>query len=194
MNEFRSLLPPNSTQLERDLEQTSGQALDLPNQIRDLWSPERCPAYLLPWLAWALSISDEEGWSYAESEQARRNLISRAADIHRHKGTIWSIREVFRLLGLGEIEILENVGLLRYDGTKVHDGLYIYGGDVNSTWATYTVILNAAITNDQAAMLRRILEGTAPARSELVSLEYQSVPIRYNKVARYDGTYNYGSA
>jgi len=194
MSEFRSVLPRNATQLERDIEQVSGQAVNVPIAIRDLWSPERCPAELLPWLAWAFSIADEEGWSYAESESAKRALISRAAQIHRKKGTIWSIREIFRLLGLGEIEILENVGLLRYDGSKLYDGLYIYGGDTESTWATYTVILNAAITNDQAATIRNMLEGIAPARSELVSLEYQAVPIRYNKSAKYDGTYNYGSA
>ena len=194
MSDFRSVLPRNSTQLERDLEQVSATAIDLPIGLRDLWSPERCPAALLPWLAWAFSIADEEGWSYAESEQARRNIISRAAQIHRKKGTVWSIREVFRLLGLGEIEILENVGLLRYDGTRQYDGLYVHGGDTESTWATYTVILNTAITNDQADTIRKMLAGIAPARSELVSLEYQSVAIRYNRVARHDGTYNYGSA
>jgi hypothetical protein len=60
-------------------------------------------------------------------------------------------------------------------------------------WAVYKVILQHPITNDQAAMLRKTLDVFAPARCELASLEYQSVPIRYNNAAKYDGNYNYGS-
>ncbi|WP_071058131.1 phage tail protein I [Pelistega sp. MC2] len=189
------LQPTASTNwLERALEQGTETAYDLPVRLSEIKDPEKCPIAFLPFLAWEESISDEEGWAFAEGEAARRNLIARSADIHKKKGTIWAIREVFRMLGLGEIELLENVGRLFYDGTYTHNEEMIYGGDFSSTWATYIVRLRVPITNDQAEIVKKILAGIAPARSELRRLDYSAVAIRYNAVATHDGTYNYGSA
>jgi P2-related tail formation protein len=51
-----SLLPPNVSGLERALEQASARVGDIPVPIDPLWNPATCPARLLPWLAWALSV------------------------------------------------------------------------------------------------------------------------------------------
>lgn len=192
----KAILQPiaSTSWLERALEQGTDTAYDLPVKVLDIKKPEQCPMEFLPFLAWEESISDEEGWSFAEGEAARRNLIARSADIHKKKGTIWAIREVFRMLGLGEIELLENVGRLFYDGTHTHNEEMIYGGDFSSTWATYIVRLKVPITNDQAEIVKKILAGIAPARSELRRLDYSAVALRHNAVATHDGTYNYGSA
>jgi len=144
----------------------------------------------LPWLAEQLSLVGD-GWELAESDEVRRTLIKGAIELHRYKGTPWSIREIVRRMGFGEVELVEGIGAIRYDGKTTHNGIYLHGHE--DAWAVYKVILQHPITNDQAAMLRKTLDVFAPARCELASLEYQSVPIRYNNAAKYDGNYNYGS-
>ncbi|MDV8137936.1 phage tail protein I [Pseudomonas aeruginosa] len=153
---------------------------------------DQAPAALLPALADQFSLLDEPAWSLAESEDTRRALIKRAIELHRYKGTPWAIREVIRTLGFGEVEILEGLAGLTHDGQCAFDGQRVYG-DVGA-WPVYRVTLQRPITNDQAAQLRRVLRAIAPARCHLASLDYQSVAIRYNQSAAYNGQYNYGSS
>ncbi|EFO5840259.1 phage tail protein I [Salmonella enterica] len=140
----------------------------------------------LPWLADQFAITGDNGWSLAESEDARRALIKNAIELHRYKGTPWSIRQVIRNLGFGEVELRE--------GNDRLDPAIAARYPEGTRWALYQVILTVTITNDQAALLRRTLEVFAPARCVLASLDYTSVPIRYNDTARYGGTYNHGSS
>lgn len=147
---------------------------------------------LLTVLADQFSLLDEAAWLLAESVDAKRNLIKNAAELHRFKGTPWAIREVIRLLGFGEVTLQEGFNDQTYNGSIRHDGTYVYGAP--SAWALYRVFLQRVITNDQAVLLRRLLLSVAPARCRLVSLDYQSIAIRYNAVARYDRHYNYGSS
>lgn len=147
---------------------------------------------LLPILADQFSLLDEAAWLLAESEDARRNLIKNAVELHRYKGTPWAVREVIRLLGFGEVTLLEGLGGLLRDGSATYNGTRIHG-DVGS-WPVYRVFLNQAITNDQAELLRRVLRAIAPARCRLASLDYREAAIRHNGFARRDGQYNYGSS
>ncbi|HBC6247761.1 TPA: phage tail protein I [Escherichia coli] len=145
----------------------------------------------LPWLGEQFSLSGD-GWELAESDDVRRMLIKAAIELHRYKGTPWSIREVIRRFGFGEVDLIEGTGRLSYDGNRSYNGLFVYGDA--AAWAVYRVILKQPITNDQAAMLRQTLAAFAPARCHLASLEYQSVAIRYNNTAIHDGSYNHGSS
>lgn len=149
-------------------------------------------APLLPVLADQFSLLDEAVWMLAESEDARRNLIKNAVELHRYKGTPWAIREIIRLLGFGEVELQEGLGGRTYNGSILFDGLYVYGDP--RAWAAYRLILKDPITNDQADLLRRMLSSIAPAGRRLASLEYRAAAIRYNGTARYDGSYNHGSS
>lgn len=153
---------------------------------------DQVKASLLPTLAEQLSMLDEAAWLLAESEDARRNLIKNAVTLHRYKGTPWAIRELIRLLGFGEVTLLEGLGGLDYDAQASFDGIRVYGD--TGSWPVYRVFLAQPITNDQAELLRRVLRATAPARCRLASLEYTAVPIRYNQVAAFDGQYNHGSS
>ncbi|AMX39032.1 TPA: phage tail protein I [Escherichia coli] len=145
----------------------------------------------LPWLGEQFSLSGD-GWELAESDGVRRMLIKAAIELHRYKGTPWSIREVIRRFGFGEVDLIEGTGRLSYDGNRSYNGLFVHGDA--AAWAVYRVILKQPITNDQAAMLRQTLAAFAPARCHLASLEYQSVAIRYNNTAIHDGSYNHGSS
>lgn len=145
----------------------------------------------LPWLGEQFSLSGD-GWELAESDDVRRMLIKAAIELHRYKGTPWSIRVVIRHFGFGEVDLIEGTGRLSYDGNRSYNGLFVHGDA--AAWAVYRVILKQPITNDQAAMLRQTLAAFAPARCHLASLEYQSVAIRYNNTAIHDGSYNHGSS
>jgi phage tail P2-like protein len=90
------LLPPNSTPLERALADVIARAVDIPVPIADLWNPATCPPACLPFLAWALSV---DRWNMAWSDEAKRNVIAASFEVHKHKGTLSSLRRVVEPLG-----------------------------------------------------------------------------------------------
>ncbi len=98
-----SILPPNSTALELDLERVCAGIEDIPVLIRDVWNADTCPADLLPWLAWSLSI---DSWKSYWPEHIKRGRIKTAITIQRKKGTRQSVSDVVRSFG-GELELKE---------------------------------------------------------------------------------------
>jgi len=58
-----------------------------------VWNPNTCPAHLLPWLAWAVSI---DRWSADWSEARKRLEIAKSIDDHRVKGSRASVEEVLQ--------------------------------------------------------------------------------------------------
>lgn len=84
-NKFTTLLPPNARPAERALEQATIEAvLSIPDMIRIVKHPALCPVELLPWLAWEFSV---DTWNTDWTESEKRAAITRAAYIHRHRGT-----------------------------------------------------------------------------------------------------------
>lgn len=150
------------------------------------------PAVYLTLLAEKWSVTGYDGWLLAESEKAKRKLIAKAVELHRHKGTPWSLREIIRSLGFGEIQLQEGLSGARRNGTIARDGRYTHGE--RSKWAYYRVLLNQPITNDQATLLKQALQHFAPARCVLASLDYQSASLRHNGVAMRNGQFNRGTA
>ena len=96
-----SLLPPNSTPLERAIEAATDDTSDVP--LRSIYDPETCPVRLLPFLAWECSV---DRWSEHWTERAKRAAISASFYIHAHKGTVGALRRVVEPLGY-LIEVLE---------------------------------------------------------------------------------------
>ncbi|MBL5924707.1 phage tail protein I [Enterobacter asburiae] len=85
MSDHKSILPPNSLPSERALEQASAEIIRaVPLMIRASRDPQNCPAHLLPWLAWEYGV---DTWNTDWSEQEKRNVVARAAYVHRHRGT-----------------------------------------------------------------------------------------------------------
>lgn len=97
------LLPPRSTALERALEAAASDVLDVSTPVRDVWSPERCPVELLPWLAWGLSL---DNWATEWPEAIKRARVRSALAIARRKGTADSVRQVVASFG-GSVAIRE---------------------------------------------------------------------------------------
>lgn len=78
-----SLLPPNSTPLERALE-AGARPEPIVTPVASIDDPETCPANLLPLLAWGLSV---DSWDADWSEADKRAAIAGSIALHRIKGT-----------------------------------------------------------------------------------------------------------
>ncbi|MGE8408298.1 MAG: phage tail protein I [Pseudomonas sp.] len=96
-----SLLPLNSTALERAIEAAFADASDIP--LRLLYNPDTCPAPLLHQLAWAWSV---DRWDEAWPEPTKRAVIRSSFEVHARKGTIGALRRVVEPFGY-LIEIVE---------------------------------------------------------------------------------------
>ena len=97
MSDKPTLLPPNATPLERALEQALARIEDVPVPVDTLWDPWRCPAELLPWLAWACSVDE---WDPDWPEHVKRRVIAAAPDVHRLKGTCAAVERALRAIGV----------------------------------------------------------------------------------------------
>lgn len=85
-----SLLPPNATRFERALEAGAARVVDVhaPGDVDD---PMTCPVWLLPWLAWGLSV---DTWDADWSEGDKRAAVAGSIELHRRKGTRNSVETV----------------------------------------------------------------------------------------------------
>lgn len=90
------LLPPNATQVERNIA-TAGAAIErIPLPIRDLGDAAKCPANVLPFLAWERSV---DRWDPNWPEGTKRAVISASFFVHQRKGTVGAIRRAIEPLG-----------------------------------------------------------------------------------------------
>ncbi|MDR3429017.1 phage tail protein I [Silvimonas sp.] len=90
------LLPPSSTQLERNVAAACAPLAAVPVPQRTLWLIDSCPSALLPHLAWTFSV---DRWDADWPEATKRAVIKSAAFVHQRKGTIGAIRRVVEPLG-----------------------------------------------------------------------------------------------
>jgi phage tail P2-like protein len=86
-----SLLPPNATRLERALEAGAGRLTPIVTPAESIDDPATCPAELLPWLAWGLSV---DAWDAEWSEADKRSAVATSIEMHRRKGTRLSVETV----------------------------------------------------------------------------------------------------
>ena len=184
-----SLLPPNSTPVERTIEAATVRVGAVPVPVDLMWRPESCPAAFLPWLAWSLSVDEwDDGWT----EETKRQVIAASIAIHRRKGTIWAMRRALVAAGMGDAELIENYGIKTYNGTVPRNGTV--NRERPDHWAEYRVILKRRISLPQAAVARRILEEAAPARCRLKVLDYRRALSLYGDRLPRNATFSRGAA
>ncbi|MBP5954138.1 phage tail protein I [Pseudomonas anatoliensis] len=147
---MKSLLPLNSTQLERAMEAAFFEKTIVP--LRDLYNPDTCPVHLLPHLAWAWSV---DRWDYRWSEATKRAAIKASFYIHKHKGTIGAIRRVVEPLGY-LIEIVEWF-------KTVPEG-------VPGTFALKIGVLDTGITEEMYQELERLIDDAKPVTRHMIGL------------------------
>ena len=156
---MKSLLPINSTQLERAMEATFFEKTIVP--LRDLYNADTCPVHLLPHLAWSWSV---DRWDYRWTEATKRAAIKASYYIHAHKGTIGALRRVVEPLGY-LIEIIEWFNM-------VPKG-------IPGTFALKVGVLDTGITEEMYQELERLIDDAKPVSRHLtdlaISLETQGV-------------------
>lgn len=149
------------------------------------------PADDLYLLAWQFHVLGDEGWNLAVTEADKRDLIRRAIEIHRYRGTPWSIRQALAAVGYHDARIVENRELQQQwaeagggflNGISTLDGsstLSAPGGSfqvMTRHWAEYIIdmdVTEGVLTLDAQRTVRRLAEMNAPARSHLVGLLYR---------------------
>jgi phage tail P2-like protein len=145
-----SLLPINSTPLERALEAVN--AGDTAILLRTLYNPTTCPVHLLPQLAWAWSV---DRWDPRWSEAVKRNAIRASFFIHERKGTIGALRRVVEPLGY-LIEVVEW-------WQTVPEG-------EPATFALKVGVLDTGISEEMYQELTRLIDDAKPVSRHMTGL------------------------
>jgi phage tail P2-like protein len=180
------LLPRNSTPLERAASLAIGR-FNPPKIVPSLWNAATCPPAVLPFLAWALSVDE---WDHDWSIDKKRAVIAAARQIHKKKGTPFSVRTALASLGQPDAEILERADCIRRNGVAIRNGVHRRRGLAG--WATYRVILKRPVTIDQAFQIKRLLAAVQRNCIELLAIDYSQAAIRRNGLVLRDGNYTRG--
>lgn len=137
---------------------------------------DRVDERLLPTLAWGWHVTDLEGWRLADTPDKRRQLLRRAIDLHRKKGTPWAIKQALHAAGFGaQSRLTEGRAMRRYDGTIFADGSEIYGGH---SWAEYQIEVDlgetAALDAATPALVSALAREWAPVSRHLTRLAWRA--------------------
>lgn len=74
-----------------------------------VYSIDNVDADALPALAKQFDVLGYKGMRLAQTEQDQRNLIKRAIELHRYKGTIWAVKEAMKAVGFKDLTLIEHV-------------------------------------------------------------------------------------
>lgn len=128
---------------------------------------------LLP-LAVQFDVMGIKGWDLCATTQQRRELIKRAIELHRYKGTPYGVKTGLETAGFGGSIIQERVGQ-NYDGSVNFDGSTYYEG---GSWANFRVIVNLGnekgISADQTGLITALINEYKNVRSHLVDLKWRA--------------------
>ncbi|KFB99475.1 phage tail fiber protein [Trabulsiella guamensis ATCC 49490] len=144
------LLPPSASDFMRRAATALERLTGIPVDLRKLWNPDECPAPLLPYLAWALSV---DRWDKNWSEQTKRQVIKASWIVHRLKGTITAIRRVIEPFG----------SLTQITEWWQEDG-------IPGTFRLEIAIQDQGITEDKYLELERLIDDAKPRSRHLAGL------------------------
>jgi phage tail P2-like protein len=99
-----AILPNNRTALEHALEGVSAARFPLPTElVASVWNPDTCPADLLPYLAWGLSV---DLWDDNWHEATKREVCRKSLILHRLKTTPAGIKAHVEVAGSEVLKII----------------------------------------------------------------------------------------
>jgi P2-related tail formation protein len=154
---------------------------------------DTCPSNALPYLLSQFDVLGYKGSRFTITELEQRELIKKAIELHKYKGTPWSVKEALKLIGITDCEfVFRNIqyyhnGLVFRNSTRAHS---------QNGWAEFSVKINVAtfsiittqIINDIVALVTEYKN----ARSKLISVI--GFGITHNGFALRDGTYTRNTA
>lgn len=118
------------------------------NLVRWMNNPNKCPAEILPWLAWAVSV---DIWNNDWSEATKRSVVRESVLVHMKKGTLGGLRRTLASFGFAEIRIEE---------------WFEYGGDPY-TFRVYAVFQEDGLSMTDANLIYSAIMQTKNLRSHL---------------------------
>lgn len=131
----------------------------------------------LPVLGQQFDVMGYKGWLLAATEAEKRDLIKKAIELHRRKGTPWAVKEAIKRFGYDNVQIDERLDdlLNYYNGARNYDGTHIYGGDFH--WAYFRVIVDISniatpVNSATAGVLVKLIYEYKPVRSWLYDLTF----------------------
>jgi len=150
MTQIKSILPPNATQLQKDIEAVIASRLSLldVDVLRRLNNPEQCPANLLPWLAWAMSV---DVWNNDWPLDTQRKVARESVQVHKQKGTIGALRRA--------------LGAYLYADIRIEEW-FQYGGPPY-TFRVYAVFAEEGLSVSDAELIYSTIMQTKNLRSHL---------------------------
>lgn len=164
---------PNYLALNRLLDQW--QAIDLTKLL--IYWLDSVDVSALPHLAKQFHVLGLEGWDYTATEAEKRDLLQRAVELHRYKGTLWGVRQGIR-------QIHPNVDIeewFNYNGEPYYFRIRYNNRDVRLTIAQ---ALKLFYVIESLKSLRSKLEGgigaTEDVEHELKIATHYMFAILYN--------------
>lgn len=122
MNKFLSLLPPI---LQKD-ETVKNLAAILDDEIEAIdaltdklliyTNLENMSEQVIDELALSFHMLPDEGYRFANTIEKKRELVRQSISLHRHKGTLYAVKEVLKILGI-KGQVLE---WFEYGGEPYH--------------------------------------------------------------------------
>lgn len=146
----KTLLPPNVTRLERNAAEVMIGSTSLTIPLRDLWNADDCPARLLPYLAWSVSVSQ---WNESWTDAQKRAVIKASYTVHRLKGTIGALRRAIQPFG-------RMITVTQWWEDDSEPG----------TFKVEVGVLDTGITDEEYAELTRVINDTKPCSRHLLRL------------------------
>lgn len=132
------------------------------------------PAAALPYLAEQFDVLGIKGYSLADTEDKKRDLIKKAIELHRYKGTVYAIEESLKTIGINNVDIQENLSVFFYNASYSYDGTINYGA---GSWATFRVVLDitefASVTPTVLNAIRALINVYKNVRSHLIDLTFK---------------------
>lgn len=173
----------------RAIDAISSRLNTLPLQAALVYDLTTVDASALAHLAQQAGVS--ELFAQAHSDTARRQLLRDAISLQKHRGTVSTLRDIIRRLGLGEITLLEGQRVPARNGTTTRNGWYTRGDPL--TWANLRIVLQNHISQKQGALLRGLILQWLPARCNLLAIELTTAQAASHNAALYrNGTFNHG--
>lgn len=137
---------------------------------------DTAPSQALENLARQFDVLGWKGWLFAETEQEKRDLLKKAIELQRKKGTPFAIREALRAVNdqYGQIDIIKVEGEL-FDGTHDFDGDIDYAGGF---WANFLVRIFVPdaypFSAEDNILARRIINEYKNERSQLLFVDWRN--------------------
>ncbi len=152
MTDFKTILPINATKLQKDLEVIFAKRIAvLGSQNKNITNPDKCPAHVLPWLAWEMSV---DVWNENWAEEIRREVIKASLHVHKRKGTIGALKTALSALNLN---------------LKVEEW-FEFGGDPY-TFRVFIEVMSAGFDILKLDEVMAVIMASKNARSHLTSLQ-----------------------